>query len=467
MTLLLSSKFCESQDSILGLTICKTLARQGHIMYVTTTSTGAELQNEFGNADKISCETERGSILLFQPEHEKKEEPNPEWITTSLHRKYFNYLRDLDDIRLIVGIIPETAQTAAELKEELKKPKLVLVSSRIMESAEMETLSQFIRKVDEFWSIGPNVHSYFKIILENFNPALGNKHKEILLEPCKRNTPGEDKPSDLQNNNLTQKNFLVVCEKLNYTNQCNESIQSNENGFQSLRSALGQINSEQRTGEEIHWKVHSMINDQKPTETRIEEDDLLTQSIFPSSQELFSNNYSAIIFPEIQDKTFNFLAMNAVWLGIPTLVSSESNMGKLLLTLPCPEKARAIVSLTGHPSADIENWRRKIFEEILDEDGRPMVWAKRLSESFQEKWENYLPVVDASPDCSSVDVEKGKKTDLTEDSDTLQILEESRFILKDLHNQMPSLPVLEIYLNCERHTIIYMLSARKGNLLFS
>ena len=42
MTLVLSHRFDESQDSILGLTLCKKLAEQGGIVYVTTTSSGKE-----------------------------------------------------------------------------------------------------------------------------------------------------------------------------------------------------------------------------------------------------------------------------------------------------------------------------------------------------------------------------------------------------------------------------------------
>ena len=203
MILVLLNKFCESQDSILGLTICKTLAKEGHKMYVTTTSTGEELENERSKANAISNES--GSILLFEPERENEEEPNKEWITTIQHKKHFSYLQLYDDVRIIIGTWPETAQTAVELKEELKNSRLILASSRIMDSA--ESLKQLICKADEFWSVGPDVYNHYKNVFENINPGLCDKHKEITLELY---APEEEKSSTCQNNNLPQQRLLVV-----------------------------------------------------------------------------------------------------------------------------------------------------------------------------------------------------------------------------------------------------------------
>ena len=56
-------------------------------------------------------------------------------------------------------------------------------------------------------------------------------------------------------------------------------------------------------------------------------------------------------------KTFNFKALAAIWHGTPTLVPSESSIGKWLRTLPCADKTHAIVTLTGDVKTDKDIWK--------------------------------------------------------------------------------------------------------------
>ena len=96
------------------------------------------------------------------------------------------------------------------------------------------------------------------------------------------------------------------------------------------------------------------------------------------------------------DESLNFAALSAIWLGIPTIISSQSALGKFLLNLDCPSKTRAVVILSGNPDADREVWIDKIHKEILDEHANPIGWARQLSEYLQndpQLWELDLSVL--------------------------------------------------------------------------
>ena len=421
MILVLSTKFCESQGSFLTLTICKTLAQQGHSMYVTTISTGEELENDFRNAHNIYSKTKRGSVLLLKPEIDKAEDPNPEWITTIQHKKYFAYLQELDDVYLIVGLLPETAQTAVELQKTLSC-RLILVSSRKgdIDSERM----QLMEKADEFWCVGPDVYSHYKQIFENGCPSLCDKQNEILLEPYTKLIAGKEKMSSIQNNGSSTHIFASVWDISN----CKDQIEGKKNdthSFQCFGAALRKINSEKESNNVVYWQVYGMTDDEVialNAESPMKKLDLKTTSEVPTNQEFPWNSYSAILFPQVRNEGFNFQAMNAVWLGIPTLMSCDSNVGKLLSTLPCPEKSKAIVNLTGNAETDAENWKRKILDEIIGENARPIEWTKKLSECLQRTVTmraNYFHLLYTIPEYHSADEEENHVEYLLEVKDKI------------------------------------------------
>ena len=77
-------------------------------------------------------------------------------------------------------------------------------------------------------------------------------------------------------------------------------------------------------------------------------------------------NCQAFIAPDLVDDNFNWTALTALWLGIPTIVSSQSSIRKLLRELSCPDevKARTIINLSGDLNNDKEAWMRKIQKEM-------------------------------------------------------------------------------------------------------
>ena len=97
MILVLLYKFSESGESLLGYQLCLKLVKEGHHLYVTTTSTkGGWLKKEIEDAKRIT-ETSKGSITLLEPKCRESEESSPEWIT-NMHKHYFGYLSELQNI---------------------------------------------------------------------------------------------------------------------------------------------------------------------------------------------------------------------------------------------------------------------------------------------------------------------------------------------------------------------------------
>ena len=99
------------------------------------------------------------------------------------------------------------------------------------------------------------------------------------------------------------------------------------------------------------------------------------------------SNGPAFIAPDYNEDTFNFTALTAIWKGIPTLVSSESSVGKWLLMHSIPNSDKTTVNLTGDPEKDKEIWIKKINREILNEEARPKDWVQEMSE-YLRKAEN-------------------------------------------------------------------------------
>ena len=152
--------------------------------------------------------------------------------------------------------------------------------------------------------------------------------------------------------------------------------------FSSLAAALVKINTESDQQYRLKWNVYGL----KVTDIIDSIKSIASQSKFilnaleelPQVDILNWNQLSAFIVPDVQDESFNFIALCTIWLGIPTLVSSESSIGKLLSNLLCPAKARCIVPLTGISSHDTSLWEKKINNDMLNDDARR--WAKELSQ---------------------------------------------------------------------------------------
>ena len=396
MILVLLYQFSESQESLLGYQLCLKLVKEGHHLYVTTTSPKDEcLRTEIENAKRIT-ETSKGSITLLEPQYNAEgEEPSPEWIS-NMYEQYFGHLSELHNIDTIVGTLPGTIQTAVSLKEVLHCRLVLLTTTKIAEGQEelKKEISIVAKSADEIWSMGSDMLSHYQNIFQEADSSSNDKHREILLKPTTKSIKyWEYDATRSKTHRIRRRKLVSVWNKpYNFFHQGKEinSKGSSIDSFFTLSSALGEINNKAMLQHEsrIQWNIHGLKLQDKIIRS-IEEKakpnvvQITALSSVNSIDDLTWKNSLAVIFPEIVDETFNFVALSALWLGIPTIVSSQSSVGRFLLELTCLEKTRAVITLTGNPQTDKETWKEKIHREILNEEARPMEWAKALSEHLR------------------------------------------------------------------------------------
>ena len=352
MILVLLYRFIESQESLLGYQLCKKLVKEGHHLYVTTTSRkGGWLTKEIQNAKRITEKSE-GSITLLEPKYDEGQNPSKEWIET-LHKDYFGSLSELQYIDFIIGTLPGTFKTSAYLKEVLKCKLIYLTTMKTADGQEEleKEIVCFTKEADEIWSVGSDMYNHYQNVFQDTDTTVTVKHKKLLLKPSTKSTHyWKHKTEREKSSRSGKRKFVSVWNNQNiHYKGCN--IQS----FYNLSCALGEINAQaiKKHKNKVQWNVHG-LKFQDQTIRLIEEKaipnvvQITALSSVNSVDDLTWKNCLGFIVPEIVDETFNFLALSALWLGIPTIVSSQSSVGKFLLDLTCHEKTRAVITLTGN-----------------------------------------------------------------------------------------------------------------------
>ena len=153
--------------------------------------------------------------------------------------------------------------------------------------------------------------------------------------------------------------------------------------FCTVSSALGQINAKGKHRNKIQWNIHGLkFQDMRTIEKYTEPNTLRISPLSAAScvEKLTWQSCQAYIDPDIDAESVNYLALSALWLGVPTIVSKNSATGKFLQQIPCAEKP--LVELSGDTATDIGILREKLYKDILNEDARPTEWAKEISEYF-------------------------------------------------------------------------------------
>ena len=363
--------------------MCQTLAKEGHHLYVTTTSRkGGWLTKEIQNA-KIITEKSKGSITLLEPKCHELEEPSPTWIA-NMHKHYFGYLSELQNIDTIVGTLPGTIQTAVDLKEVLNSRLVLLATTKIVEEQEelMKEINDLAKSADEIWSVGSDILNHYQNIFQEVDSTSNDKHREILLQPNSKSIKyWEYNASRHKMPNAGVRKLVSVWSHpypFFHKGKKLYSRGSNIQSFYTTSSALADTNAQaiKKHENKVQWNIHGLKYHDKTIKSFEEKGhpyvvNINALSSTHSVEDLTWKNCLGFIVPEIVDETFNFVALSALWLGILTIVSSQSSIGKFLLDLTCHEKTRAVITLTGNKDVDKERWIEKIYREILNEDARP------------------------------------------------------------------------------------------------
>ena len=390
MILVLLPRFSECAESLLGFQLCLQLVKLGYELYVTTTSTVKRFESESKTANDVSGKFE-GSITLIQAQGVDLDQPD-------LHSSGFESLRKLQNVDTVIGLFPLTTRTAVELKRVFNCKLVLLTTNKLSGGHEYlrQDLGGLAKESDEIWSVGPDTYMYYQSLFQD-----QSKHKEVLLQPTTTALPYWELNAGKPKSKI--KKFVSLWNSGHSQISTGKKVNLNESNLRSYStvcSALGTINKKGHQKTTIQWNVHGLkyqdgitksIHDQaKPDKIKLN-----ALSAASSIEETSWKNYQVFIVPDFVDQSLNFVALSAIWLGIPTIVSSQSALGRFLLNLDCPIKTRAVVILSGNPAADREAWIDKIHKEILDDRANPTQWARELSEYLQSNpqlWELDLSV---------------------------------------------------------------------------
>ena len=375
--LVLLTTFSESPDSILGYHVCLKLVKEGHHVCVTTTSVGRQLDAEAVKARQLT-QIYDGQIELLQPLVGWFVTPSPEWIQKD-YAQHFSFLSKMD-VESVIGTLPGTTQTAIQLKEELKCKAILLANYKL--KVLTGDVMKSVRAADEVWSMGPDIYTHYEHL---FHGEQQVQHEEIMLLPD-RDIVINSEPH-IRGKRFEAPKFVTVWnDPIGFIQNDSKEYSkgSDIEGYYTMSKALGQINAKRK----LSWVIHGLqLNDPRLHRIRQNARPNMLKASTPSSLSM-SDNFNwhdcfAFIVPDREEETLNFTALTAIWLGIPTLVSSQSSIGKFLLSLDCPEKFRAVVNITGDPLHDVEEWKQKVNTEILDVN--PREWTVTLSEYLRSK----------------------------------------------------------------------------------
>ena len=390
--LVLLYKFSESPDSVLGFELCLQLVRQGYKLYVTTTSRGEWLKSEIAKAEELT-RNYSGSITILSAQCSDSDRSSPEWLS-NLHRHYFPDLSKMHKVENIIGLLPGTTQTAVDLKKILNCKLVLLATTKVGDHEEdlKKELSQAMREADQIWSVGPDLYSHY----EKIRKSSDNKHRNVLLKPFTTSEyywqHGASQPQIIGSGSRVFVSIWNCGFSSIYKNKRFYSNRSKPQCFSTVCSALGNINGTKPHKDKIQWLVHG-LKFQEPIQKLITDHTgpngikITALSRILSADELVRKDWEAFLVPDTEDETFNFIALSAIWLGIPTLVSNMSSVGQFLLNLDCDVKSKAVVILSGNVDADREAWKDKIYKEILNENANPKEWARELSNCLHNKTE--------------------------------------------------------------------------------
>ena len=160
--------------------------------------------------------------------------------------------------------------------------------------------------------------------------------------------------------------------------------------FDTVRSAIDTLN-EENSKLEVQWFVYGLPNAAGDLDRSSSEDSLsIVYGETPNNIDDIFENCSLLLVPDVYEYHYNILALSAILHGIPTLVSHESSIGRMLTSLKKINVDKAIVTLTTDSNLNKEVWKEKIdgvckkYEDALKE---AQVICKMLKDS---------PVVDFS-----------------------------------------------------------------------
>ena len=387
--LVLLYRLRKSDDSFLGYKLCENLVQKGYHLLVTTTAKPEEVKEE----EKISTSISQkwsGSISLVKPQCNELEEPSPKWIATKMYKKYFGYIIRSENLSIhtIIGTLPGTTKTGVDLTKILKSKLILLATTKVGTDELGEEVIKQTSQADEIWSVGPDLFLHYNDI---FHGSSVN-HKQVIFKP-------EGQVVDRQHSPSTSRRIASIGNKGNhfyFKGRKQWSHCSNKVSFEVVGEALASINEINKTKQRstVDWCCYGLKSEEGSRESIILPEPQRTVGITslrkPNTFKDTVNKISsslAFIVPDVEEDTFDFMALISIWKAIPTFVPRNSSVGKLLTSLRLTSWSYAVVNLTGNPEEDKQKWINKIRNDLLDVKAKHR--AEKLSKSLRNEklWE--------------------------------------------------------------------------------
>ena len=307
------------------------LVQENYHLYVTTTTPeGAELRAERRKAEQLSQRCE-GSITLLEPQYDKElESPTSEWISKS-YEQYFGYLIKFEDVKVVIGTLPGTAKTSIELKEILNCKLMFLATSKIegLDNTDelKEELIRIAEETNEIWCFGPSVHEKYHDLLQELQFSSNVRCQNMMIQPSTRGNyycqGNASKPRALTLKFLSVWNnsypFYYMGRRAYSTGSCLQN-------FCTLSSALGQINARGTHRNRVQWNIYGLkFHDMRTIEKYTEPNTIRLSALSAASsvERLTWQGCQAFLDSDIYAESINYLALNTLWLGVPTIVSEK------------------------------------------------------------------------------------------------------------------------------------------------
>ena len=341
MILVRLSRFRETSDSLLGFLLCQSLVEKDHNLLIVT-----DAEEE----DEIEAEKAAAKDLTK--------------VYKYLGQARIASLKDISSkfqkIDTIIGVEPKMIDSALSLKANFNCRMIIATSARLDE----ETVTHLTEKIDELWSIGPELYDDHQNIIPKTSKMV---HKCFVLFPNWALFSEEKKAS--HHSNRIRKVVSVWNQSQEYTlDEKRHQVEgSSLQDFETVLNAISEVNK--RTLEfRIQWFVYGLKDRSSELFKALCREHANPELIeHPHNLQAILSDCSLFIVPDQNEDCHNIFGLSAILKRIPFVVPSTSSMGRLLRKFGYTSKD-TIVTLTDSPQLGELTWTSMIVS-ILNTDG--------------------------------------------------------------------------------------------------
>ena len=265
----------------------------------------------------------------MEPECEELETSSSEWIA-KFHRTYYPQIPELKDIDTVIGTLPGTTKTAVDLKKSLGCKLVLLATTKI--GGEEENLKDEINRLapeaDEIWSVCCDIYDHYQNIFQEVHSTLA-KHRQVMIKPKSYNDNQFywDWNSKSRTLGASIRKLVTVWNagyQLFYKGKDAHARGSSKDNFSTLLQAVGEIGKRESSQliKKIEWNIHGLRNYDYVTQTlrdQVNAVQLIALRNVDTLDTLSWKNCLAYLSPDVQEESFNFIALTAIWLGIQSV----------------------------------------------------------------------------------------------------------------------------------------------------